>query len=38
MLKKRIFLIMLDSFGIGEAKDAKEFGDEGSSTLKSIMR
>ena len=28
---------MLDSFGIGEAKDAKEFGDEGSSTLKSIM-
>lgn len=37
MLKKRIFLIMLDSFGIGEAKDAKEFGDEGSSTLKSIM-
>ena len=38
MLKKRIFLIMLDSFGIGEAKDAKEFGDEASSTLKSIMR
>ena len=29
---------MLDSFGIGEAKDAKDFGDEGSSTLKSIMR
>jgi phosphopentomutase len=38
MIKKRIFLIMLDSFGIGEAKDAKDFGDEGSSTLKSIMK
>ncbi|MBP3951077.1 phosphopentomutase [Bacillus suaedae] len=30
---KRIFLIVLDSVGIGEAPDAKEFGDEGSDTL-----
>jgi len=33
---KRIFLIVLDSFGIGEMPDAKDFGDEGSNTLKSI--
>lgn len=32
---KRIFLIVLDSFGIGEAPDAKEFGDGGTSTLRS---
>ena len=37
MSKKRIFLIMLDSFGVGNAKDAKEFDDEGANTLKSIM-
>ncbi|MEH7387718.1 phosphopentomutase [Bacillus sp. JJ1521] len=30
---KRIFLIVLDSVGIGEAPDAKKFGDEGSDTL-----
>lgn len=30
---KRVFLIVLDSFGIGEAPDAKDFGDEGSNTL-----
>ena len=30
---KRIFLIVLDSFGIGKAKDAVAFGDEGSDTL-----
>ena len=33
---KRIFLIILDSFGIGEAPDAKNFGDEGANTLKSV--
>ncbi|MCQ2399310.1 MAG: phosphopentomutase, partial [Clostridia bacterium] len=33
---KRVFLIVLDSFGIGELPDAKEFGDEGSNTLKAI--
>ena len=33
---KRIFLIVLDSFGVGEAPDAKDFGDVGSNTLKSV--
>ncbi len=35
---KRIFLIVLDSFGIGGAKDAAAFGDEGSDTLGSLMK
>ncbi|TMN20733.1 phosphopentomutase [Lentibacillus cibarius] len=30
---KRVFLIVLDSVGIGEAPDAKAFGDEGADTL-----
>lgn len=30
---KRVFWIVLDSFGIGELPDAKDFGDEGSNTL-----
>lgn len=30
---KRVFLIVLDSVGIGEAPDAAEFGDQGSNTL-----
>ena len=33
---KRIFLIVLDSMGIGEAPDAAAFGDEGSNTLAAI--
>ncbi len=33
---KRVFLIVLDSFGIGELPDAVLFGDEGSSTLGSV--
>lgn len=33
---KRVFLIVLDSFGIGELPDADCFGDIGSNTLKSI--
>ena len=33
---KRIFLIVLDSLGIGEAPDAASFGDVGANTLKSI--
>lgn len=32
----RVFLIVLDSFGIGELPDAKHFGDEGANTLKSV--
>ncbi len=30
---KRVFLIVLDSVGIGQMPDAAEFGDEGSNTL-----
>jgi phosphopentomutase len=30
---KRIFLIVMDSVGIGEAPDARKFGDEGAHTL-----
>lgn len=37
-MTKRIFLIVLDSLGIGNAKDAKAFGDEGANTLKSISK
>ncbi|HEX2985801.1 MAG TPA: phosphopentomutase [Caproiciproducens sp.] len=32
-MAKRIFLIVLDSVGIGEEPDAAEYGDEGSNTL-----
>lgn len=35
---KRVFLIVLDSLGIGEAPDAKRFGDIGANTLKRISR
>ena len=37
-MKKRIFLIVLDSLGIGELPDAKMFGDLGANTLKSISK
>jgi len=33
---KRVFLIVLDSFGIGALPDAAAFGDEGSHTLRSV--
>lgn len=33
---KRVFLIVLDSFGIGEAPDASDYNDQGSNTLASI--
>jgi len=35
---KRIFLIVLDSFGIGMAPDADLFNDEGSNTLATICK
>lgn len=35
---KRVFLIVLDSFGIGEAPDAAAFGDEGSNTLAAVAQ
>ena len=33
-MAERVFLIVLDSVGIGEMPDAKNYGDEGSNTLK----
>lgn len=36
MKKQRVFLLVLDSVGIGLASDAQKFGDEGSNTLKTI--
>ena len=38
MKYNRIFLIVLDSFGIGNAPDAEKFGDFGANTLKSISK
>ncbi len=35
---KRIFLIVLDSLGIGEAPDADKFSDVGANTLKRISK
>lgn len=34
---KRIFVIILDSLGVGEALDANNYGDQGANTLKHIM-
>ena len=34
---KRVFLIVMDSLGVGEAKDADKYGDVGSNTLKHII-
>ena len=38
IMAKRVFLIVLDSFGIGGAPDAAAFGDEGSDTLAAISQ
>ena len=35
-MSRRVFLIVLDSYGIGEAPDADQFGDVGCNTLRSI--
>ena len=34
---KRVFLIVLDSFGVGAAPDASDFGDEGANTLGRVL-
>ena len=34
----RVFLTVLDSFGIGELSDAEKFGDKGSNTLKACFK
>lgn len=36
MIIKRVFLIVLDSFGIGDMPDAGNYGDEGANTIKSV--
>ncbi len=35
---KRVFIIMLDSLGIGSAKDSDKFGDKGTNTLGHIAQ
>ena len=35
---KRVFLIVLDSFGIGEMPDAQAYGDKGASTIASVSK
>ena len=35
-MNKRVFIIVLDSYGIGELPDADKFGDVGANTLRSI--
>ncbi len=37
-MSKRVFLIVLDSFGIGEMADAGNFGDKGANTLRSVSK
>lgn len=37
-MAKRVFLVVLDSFGVGSAPDAADFGDQGSDTLRSIVQ
>jgi len=36
-MAKRVFLVVLDSFGTGNAPDASRFGDEGSNTLAAVL-
>ncbi len=37
-MNKRIFLIVLDSYGIGEMPDSASFGDKGCNTLRTIVQ
>ena len=37
-MAKRVFLIVLDSVGIGEMPDSADYGDEGSNTMRSASR
>ena len=36
-MAKRVFIIVLDSFGVGEMPDAADFGDKGANTLRSCF-
>src|SRR6201982_754567 len=35
---KRTIIIVCDSLGVGELPDAKDFGDEGSNTLRHVLQ
>ena len=37
-MRKRVFIIVLDSCGIGYMPDAVQFGDEGADTMRSIAK
>lgn len=37
-MSKRVFLIVLDSFGVGALPDADKYNDKGANTLKSISK
>lgn len=37
-MEKRIFLIVIDGFGVGESPDAKNYGDEGSNTFLNLNK
>ena len=37
-MMKRVFLIVLDSFGIGEMPDAEAYGDINVNTLRSVSK
>ncbi|MBO7296277.1 MAG: phosphopentomutase, partial [Clostridia bacterium] len=37
-MSKRVFLIVLDSFGIGACSDSESFGDFGVNTLESVYK
>ena len=36
-MAKRVFLVILDSFGLGGAPDEADFKDEGSNTLAAVL-
>ncbi len=38
MKYNRIFLVVMDSLGVGELPDAKQYGDEGANTLSNIAK
>ena len=35
-MRERVFIIVLDSLGVGEAADAADYGDSGSNTLRAL--
>ena len=37
-MDKRVFLVVLDGFGVGECEDSYKFGDEGSNTFENINK